>query len=115
MQMPPPLPPAKPRRTTLLVLLTLLAVVCVGAMAYQLWSNLGPSLFPQLTAEATSPESHHEEPAPVPLRKLDIEKLAAQYIDRQDYFRQIDTAALAEYDRTNAPTTAWYAEGREAT
>jgi hypothetical protein len=113
MQTPPPLPPPLPRKKSNLrkvILFALLALTCVGAAIYTLLQN-------QWEEEQVSSKRSvaARTPAfPIPLREIDVDKLVTQYIDKQDYFHQLEAATLAEYDRTNQASQSWFAEGRQA-
>lgn len=105
MQTPPPLPKPSSRRT--LVLFAVLAVLCVGLAVQTLVRN--SSSDEEAPASDASASVH-----PIPLREIDVDKLVTQYTENLDYFRELDAAALAEYDRNNSATASWFAEGRQA-
>lgn len=111
MPTPPPLPPAKPSRTKTL-LVSLLALASLAAAGITIWRTMS-SFEPEEDVPAEE-AAGAEAPIPIPLREIDVDRLVGQHLDKQDYFRGIEAATLAEYDRANAPDKPWHAEGRQA-
>lgn len=106
MTTPPPLPHAKSRRRTLLFVI--LAGCCVALAVHTVMRNA--------SSEDDSPSPPPEEASvhPIPLREIDVDKLVTQYSDKLDYFRKLDAATLAEYERNNPADASWFADGRQA-
>jgi len=110
MQTPPPLPPRPRRKTT--VVLGIVAAICIGAA---IWSAVVTFLPGPAAQSADTPHAAQAQPhLDLPLRQLDVDRIAAEYPGRQEYFSNLDRATLAEYERTNAASAKWFAEGRQA-